>query len=284
MQYETLITPSGLNRTLGDENWAVIDCRFSLGNPEFGRAGYLRGHIAGAVYAHLEKDLSGPIVPGRSGRHPLPAVEAFVETLSRWGIDSDVQVVVYDDAGGAIAARLWWMLTWVGHDAVALLDGGWQAWASLDLAVRSGDESRPRRQFLPSLRPAFLACASEVAALRSDPSCRLLDARSAVRFRGEQEPIDPIAGHIPGAVSAPYEENLGSDGAFLPPDRLRRRFEKVLGNATPENIVCYCGSGVTAAHNLLALAHAGIGRSRLYAGSWSEWITDPKNPVATGTD
>jgi thiosulfate/3-mercaptopyruvate sulfurtransferase len=282
MKYITLIAPSDLNRSLNDENWAVMDCRFSLTRPELGRSDYSRRHIAGAVYAHLEEDLSGPVVSGRTGRHPLPGVEDFGRTLSRWGIDSGVQVVVYDDAGGAIAARLWWMLNWVGHDAVALLDGGWQAWVGQGYPVRSGQEFRHERRFIPNLRPGLVASASEVATLRNDPAYRLLDARSAVRFRGEQEPIDPVAGHIPGAISAPYEENLDRDGVFLPPDTLRSRFERIMGAIDPKNVVCYCGSGVTAAHNLLALTHAGLGGGRLFAGSWSEWITDPKKPVAAG--
>ncbi len=282
MRHETIISPAELDRSLDEKNWAVIDCRFSLADPPRGRADYLRSHIAGAVYAHLEEDLSGAIVRGRTGRHPLPAADVFSRTLSCWGIDAGTQVVVYDDAGGAIAARLWWMLNWVGHDAVALLDGGWQAWTRAGYPVRTGEESRVERPFAAAVRPWLAASAGEVASIRSDPAYRLLDARSGARYRGETEPIDPVAGHIPGATSAPYEDNLDPDGIFLPPGALRRRFEKLLGGVPPGNVVCYCGSGVTAAHDLLAIAHAGFGKSRLYAGSWSEWITDPNRPIARG--
>jgi len=282
MSYTTLVTVPELNLHIADDNWAVVDCRFSLGETERGRRDYLQAHIPKAVYAHLNEDLSGTIITGKTGRHPLPSVTSFAETLANWGIASGIQVVVYDDAGGAIAARLWWMLNWVGHEEVALLDGGWQAWQSRGLPVASGREYRPRKRFEAHARPEATVDAGRVEEIRNDPHHLLLDARSVVRFRGEVEPIDPVAGHIPGAVSAPYQENLTPEGTFLPPETLRRHFENLLKAVPSENVICYCGSGVTAAHNLLALAHAGLGRGRLYAGSWSEWITFPGRPVAKG--
>jgi thiosulfate/3-mercaptopyruvate sulfurtransferase len=278
--YTTLISAPELNQYLYHPEWVVIDCRFALANTEKGRRDYQQGHIAGAVYAHLDEDLASPVIPGQTGRHPLPAVEKLAETFSRWGIDESVQVVVYDDAGGAMAARLWWMLRWLGHDAAAVLDGGWQQWQSTGYAVRSGMESRAGRVFTPQPRPHLLADITEVLTIRHDPAYRLLDARSADRYRGENETIDPVAGHIPGAVSAPYVENLGVDGRFRPVEELRARYQNLLGDTPSEQTIVYCGSGVTAAHNLLALTHAGLGEGHLYVGSWSEWIIDPERPIA----
>ncbi len=281
--HTTLITPDDLHAHLDDPAWAVVDCRFSLADTERGRRAYGEAHIPGAVYAHLDDDLSGPILPGVTGRHPLPETGAFAQTLSNWGIDAGVQVAAYDDFGGGIAARLWWMLRWMGHDAVAVLDGGFPAWQRLGLPTRPGVETRSPRRFVPQPRPARLVDVETVDARRSDPAYRLVDARAAERYRGEHEPIDPIAGHIPGAVSAPFAGNLDDDGCFLPPDTLRARFETLLGDVPPEHAICYCGSGVTAAHNLLALVHAGLGEALLYPGSWSHWITDPTRPVAVGS-
>ena len=280
--HTTVIAPAALHARLNDPAWAVVDCRFSLADTQRGRRAYAEAHIPGAVYAHLDEDLSGPIRPGITGRHPLPGVGAFAQTLSYWGIDAGVQVVAYDDFGGGIAARLWWMLRWMGHDAVAVLDGGFPAWQRLGLPTRPGDETRPPRRFVPHPRPAWIAEVDTVDARRSDPAYRLVDARAAVRYRGEQEPIDPVAGHIPGAVSAPFAENLDADGCFLPPEALRARFEALLAGVPPERAICYCGSGVTAAHNLLALTHAGLGNALLYPGSWSHWITDQERAVAVG--
>lgn len=284
MALTTLCAPSDLAAHLDDPAWAVVDCRFSLNDVDRGRRDYLAGHVPGAVYAHLDDDLSGPVERGRTGRHPLPDPDAFARTLSRWGIGPGVQVVAYDDAGGAIAARLWWMLRWVGHDAVAVLDGGWPRWVREGHPTRSGTEDRPPRTFEPRLRPDLVADAAEVDRLRQDSTARLLDARAGARFRGEVEPIDPVAGHIPGALSAPHEANLDVTGCFLPAEALRAYYEALRRGAPAERVVSYCGSGVTAAHNLLAMAHAGLEGARLYPGSWSEWITDPARPVATGDD
>lgn len=282
MAFTTLIDPETLQRHLEHPDWVVVDCRFSLSDPAYGCRAYREAHIPGAVYAHLDEDLSGPIVPGRTGRHPLPDPDWLAQKLGAWGIDNRTQVVAYDDAGGAFAARLWWLLGWLGHDAVAVLDGGWSRWVREGRPVRGGIETRPRRTFVPRIRPERVVSADEVLQHLHDPAWRLLDARAPARYRGEQEPIDPVAGHIPGAVNAPFAENLTPDGTFRPPDELRQRFEALLGDVPPERVICYCGSGVTAVHNLLAMAHAGLPGARLYAGSWSEWITDPRRPVARG--
>ncbi len=280
--YTTLIAVDELFAHLNDPNWALVDCRFSLQDTQQGRRAYQLGHIPGAVYAHLDEDLSGPVVPGRTGRHPLPAPEAFAARLGRWGIGNTTQVVAYDDAGGAYAARLWWMLRWLGHEAVAVLDGGWPAWMAAGLPQRSGFETRPPTVFTARLRPELVATADEVMLRRLDPDWRVLDARGADRFRGENETLDPVAGHIPGAVSAPYAGNLAPDGRFHDAAGLRQRYQSLLGAVPAARTICYCGSGVTAAHDVLAILHAGLGEARLYPGSWSEWITDPTRPIATG--
>jgi thiosulfate/3-mercaptopyruvate sulfurtransferase len=280
MVYTTLISTQELLSHLADPNWVIVDCRFVLTNKGQGRQDYQQSHIPGAVYAHLDEDLSGPIIPGQTGRHPLPEVETFAATLSGWGIGNQIQVVAYDNAGGAMAARLWWMLRWLGHEAVAVLDGGWPRWQSGGLPVRDGVETNDPRTFTPHPRPELLLSADEVDKIRTDPAYRLFDARGADRYRGENETLDPVAGHIPGALSLPYAGNLGSDGNFLGVEALKQRFEAALGDTPPEQTVFYCGSGVTAAHNALAMAYAGLGEARLYPGSWSEWITDPKRPVA----
>ncbi len=283
MPFTTLISDSELNLHINDRNWAVIDCRFSLDDTERGQRDYLEAHIPGAVYAHLDRDLSGTKVPGKTGRHPLPEVPSFAATLSAWGIDSDTQVVAYDDSTGPMAARLWWMLNWMGHGNVALLDGGWRSWQGSRLPLRSGAEYRTVKHFeAHEIQDAYVT-AEQVQRYAGDSRYLILDARSGPRFRGEVEPIDPVAGHIPGAVSVPYEENLTPEGKFLSPEILRRRFEGLMKFVPPENVICYCGSGVTAAHNIVAIAHGGLGMARLYAGSWSEWVADGARPVATGT-
>jgi thiosulfate/3-mercaptopyruvate sulfurtransferase len=282
MGFTLLIDASELKLHLDDKKWAVIDCRFSLDDTERGRRDYLKAHIPGAVYAHLDGDLSAQKIPGKTGRHPLPEVQSFAATLSAWGIDADTQVVVYDDAAGTMAARLWWMLQWVGHADAAVLDGGWMSWTRSGLPARGGPESRASKRFEPRETPGAYITVGRVQEISNDPRYVLLDARSGPRFRGEVEPIDPVAGHIPGALSAPCEDNVTPEGRFHPPDVLRRRFENVVKSVPPENVICYCGSGVTAAHNILAIAHAGLGRARLYAGSWSEWITDAARPIAKG--
>lgn len=281
--YSTLIDPQELLPHLNDPDWAIFDCRFSLANPEKGRSDYLEAHIPGAVYAHLDEDLCGPIIPGVTGRHPLPPVSKFVKTLSRWGIDERVQVIAYDAAGGAMAAaRLWWMLQWLGHPKAAVLNGGWQHWLSGGFPTSRGMENRSPREFHPVIRDELVMDAEEIEVARKEESTRLMDVRTPERFRGENETIDPVAGRIPGAISAPYLENIETDERFLPPEALRARYLGLLGDIPAERAIFYCGSGVTAAQSVLALAHAGLGEAKLYAGSWSDWITDPRRPVTTG--
>ena len=280
MVYQTLISPAELEPRLTEADWVTVDCRFYLADPERGRKNYLESHIAGAVYAHLDEDLSGPIRPGVTGRHPLPAIAKAVETFERLGIGPGTQVVTYDDAGGALAAaRLWWMLRWLGHEAVALLDGGWPRWIAEGRPVQSGAETRKPRAFIPRPRPELVAGATEVAERGHDLSYRLVDVRAAERYRGEKEPIDPVAGHIPGAINVPYSENLTPQGNFRAKEDLQKLYRDQLGDVPADHAIFYCGSGTTAAHSLVALLHAGFGEARLYAGSWSEWITDPKRPT-----
>ncbi len=282
MSYTTLISCADLVPNLGRPGWAVFDCRFDLRAPSRGRESYLEGHITGAIHADLDRDLTGPVVRGVTGRHPLPTIESLTETLSGWGVDRDVQVVAYDDSGGSMAARLWWMLRWLGHDAVAVLDGGWSAWQSFGGPLGVGVESRAPRRFVPRERLDLLVNASQVSNVIGDSAFSLCDSRNRDRYRGENETLDPVAGHIPGAVSVPYGDNLGSDGRFLSSDLLRRRFESEIPGVGQSTVIFYCGSGVTAAHNVLAFTHAGLAGAQLYPGSWSEWITDPRRPVTRG--
>ncbi len=285
MAYTTLITASELAKNLSNPNWAIVDCRFSLDDTARGRRDYIQSHIPGAVYAHLNEDLSRQAIAGKTGRHPLPQQEKFVQTLSNWGIDSETQTVTYDDKGGAMAAaRLWWMLRWVGHKDVAVLNGGWPQWQKNGYRASSSAETRRPRVFTPRIRDDLLFSADDVLNVMDNTHFCLFDSRSADRYRGKNETIDPIAGHIPGALSVPFANNLNSDGIFLSPEELKARFQNLLGDVPSERAVFYCGSGVTATHNLLALAHAGLENARLYAGSWSEWITNPEHPIARSSE
>jgi thiosulfate/3-mercaptopyruvate sulfurtransferase len=282
--FTTLIETADVAAHLGDPDWAIIDCRFFLNHPELGRKQYLDAHIPGAVYADLDEDLSGPVTKGVTSRHPLPDIDLFAAKLGRWGIDEDVQVVVYDGSGGMIAGRLWWMLKWLGHERVAVLNGDFRAWFHEDRPTVSGEEHRPARTFTARLHPELLIDANEIMAHLHDPEVKILDARGRDRFRGENETMDPKAGHIPGAQPAPYVENIDAQGRFLTPQQLADRYQELLGDAPAEQAVVYCGSGVSAAHHALAMAHIGLGMPRLYAGSWSEWITNPARPIATGDE
>jgi thiosulfate/3-mercaptopyruvate sulfurtransferase len=284
MKFTTLIDAPTAMEHLGSSDWIFVDCRFALSDPEQGFRDYQAKHIKGAVYAHLNKDLSGPIVPGKTGRHPLPDTTAVVQTFSRMGIDSKCQVVAYDDAGGYMAAaRLWWLLQWAGHEAVAVLNGGFQEWQRLSYPTAGGAETRPSRTFMAAFKHAMVVDAEKIASVRHDTSYRIVDSRTRDRYRGENETIDPIPGHIPGALNAPFMENLDEAGRFMPADFLMKRFDVVSGK-TPARTIFYCGSGVTAAHNVLAFAFARKEMPGLYVGSWSEWITDPTRPISTGSE
>ncbi len=281
LTFTTLLTPTELAHPLTDSQWAIVDCRFDLAKPDWGEAHYRASHIPGAVYAHLDRDLSGPKT-GTNGRHPLPDMNQFRIRLGQWGIDSHTQVVVYDQHNGMWASRLWWLLKYLGHEAVAVLEGGFAQWLKENQPTQAGDERRPPATFVGEPREALRVTAAVVEQLRANPAYRLIDSRAPERYRGEVESLDPVAGHIPGAVNLFHLSNVNPDGTFLAPDVLRARFAALLGETPPANAITYCGSGVTAAHNLLAMEVAGLTGARLYAGSWSEWCSDPARPTATG--
>ena len=286
MTFTTLISAAMLRDLMGKPEIAIIDCRFDLMNPDGGRRAYLEGHIPGARYADLNKDLSAPIT-ATSGRHPLPTPSDFAGTLVRLGVGRATQVVAYDDSGGAFAARLWWMLRWVGHPAAAVLDGGIKAWVSEGGTLLSGEENPlPAAKVGPHVSAQADAAAvigtADLEQRLADPAFLLIDARAGERFAGTVEPIDTVGGHIKGAVNHPFSANLGTDGRFLPAQVLRQAWERRLAGRSPMQVAAMCGSGVTACHNLLSLEVAGLRGAKLYAGSWSEWIRDPRRPIAQG--
>jgi thiosulfate/3-mercaptopyruvate sulfurtransferase len=296
MSQTTLITPRQLAARLEDRDLAVIDCRFDLGRPGWGREAYASARIPLALYAHLDHDLSGKITAS-TGRHPLPPVDEMAVRLGEWGIDAQVQVVAYDQGSGAYAARLWWLLRWLGHPRVAVLDGGMAAWQEERLPLETtrradsraqAQPGRPARRFEPRPEAEMVVSTTELEELVASRQIAgadvvLVDARSADRFAGRNETIDPVAGHIPGARNHPFTENVDTAGRFIDRATLRERFAKTLEGVAPDAAICMCGSGVTACHNLLAMEVAGLQGARLYAGSWSEWIRDPKRPITTGT-
>ncbi len=281
--FTTLIEPSELARHTADGNWAVVDCRFDLARPDWGANAYAHGHIPGALYANLDGDLSGPVTP-TSGRHPLPPADEFAAKLGAWGIDDEVQVIAYDQGNGAYAARLWWLLRWAGHGAVAVLNGGFAAWQRAGLPVSQQSGVRQPRRFVPGPSGSAVVSTPELESLRASGQLEgartLIDARSADRFAGRNETIDPVAGHVPGARNHPFAGNLDPQGRFLPPAALRERWLETLRGQEPSRVIAMCGSGVTACHNLLSLEIAGLPGAQLYAGSWSEWIRDATRPVA----
>lgn len=282
MYYTTLVSTDDLARHLDDPHWVVIDCRFTLTDPEGGRQTYQKGHIPGAIYAHLDDDMAAPIGPG-TGRHPLPDVDALAEKLCNWGIGVNKQIVVYDDSFGSMAVRLWWLLRWLGHPGVALLDGGYPKWMREKRPVSQEEPTAMTRATCAKLpEPSLWVDADEVLRASQTGDKLILDARPERRFSGEYEPLDPIAGHVPGAVNWNFEENLDIDGTFMPPEALRENYQALLKGRAPYEVIHMCGSGVTACHNILAMEVAGLSGSRLYVGSWSEWITDPSRPIATG--
>jgi len=281
MTTRTLIEAGQLASLLGDPRLRIFDCRFDLARPSYGRAAYLDAHLPGAVYADLNADLSGPAT-ATSGRHPLPSPSGFEARLRAWGVDAGSLVVAYDDGNGAYASRLWWMMRWLGHDDVAVLDGGMQRWRQLGLPLDALVPAPGPGNFRARPRAAMAVPADQVLAAAKDPATRLLDARAPERYRGDVEPIDKVAGHIPGARNHPFGISLDPQGRFLPPEALREAFAASLDGVPPESAIAYCGSGVTACHLLLALEHAGLAGARLYPGSWSEWSSDPSRPVATG--
>ena len=283
MPIAQLISPQALKERQEQPGLIILDCRFALEDPDYGRCSYAEGHIEGAQYADLERDLSGPVTKGVTGRHPLPDAQALLEQLRSWGINEDSDVVLYDDGPGAFAARAWWLLMWLGkRDGVFILDGGLKAWHAAGFPLSIDDVSRPRGAFIGKPDNRLLVSAEQLLERLGSPGLTLIDARAEARFRGDVEPIDPVAGHIPGAQCAAFGANLDSNGCFLPVEQLKRRFADQLGDRSPDELVAYCGSGVTACHNLFALALAGYPVGKLYAGSWSEWVNDPQREIATG--
>jgi thiosulfate/3-mercaptopyruvate sulfurtransferase len=284
MHYTTLIPAAELAQQLSNPNWIVLDCRHDLANPDAGRAAYDAGHIPNAQFAHLDLDLSDK-KPGPNGkfrgRHPLPARDAFIETLRRWGVNRNSQVIAYDAQGSIFAARLWWMLRWIGHENVAVLDGGLPAWIAQHMQLSSEPASRARGDINAQLSRVATVSADDIVANLSQPSRIVVDARAPDRFRGENETLDAVGGHIPAAKNRFFKDNLEADGRFKPADRLRADFSALV--TTPEAGIMQCGSGVTACHNLLAMEVAGLPGAALYPGSWSEWCADPARPVATGS-
>lgn len=283
MPIAQLISPEALEQRRSRPGLVILDCRFALEDPDYGQRSYAEGHIAGASFADLERDLSGPVIKGVTGRHPLPEPEALIERLRAWGLDNDSDVVLYDDGPGAYAARAWWLLAWLGkRDGVSILDGGLKAWHAAGLPLSLDPPQHSRGTFTGAPDASLLIDAPALQQRLDESAMTLLDARALPRFKGEVEPIDPVAGHIPGAQCAAFTDNLGADGRFLPTAQLKQRFAEKLGERSPTELVAYCGSGVTACHNLFALCLAGYPLGRLYAGSWSEWINDPQRGVAKG--
>jgi thiosulfate/3-mercaptopyruvate sulfurtransferase len=281
MAFRTLISTSVLAARLNDPAFCVIDCRYKLDDEGWGGREYTIAHIPGAAYAHLGHDLAGPKT-GTNGRHPLPDPHTFAQTLGRLGVTSGTQVVAYDQDNGMYASRLWWLLRWMGHREVAVLDGGLAKWRAEQRPTASGPEQHQAREFAGAANDAMAIDAAHLASLVGATGWRLVDARAPERFRGDSEPIDKVGGHIPGAVNHFFQWNLAEDGTFRSPEQLRERVRESIGDVPADRVVCYCGSGVTACHNLLALEHAGVTGAKLYPGSWSEWSSDPSRAVERG--
>jgi thiosulfate/3-mercaptopyruvate sulfurtransferase len=278
--FSTLIEAGELASHLDDAQWIIFDCRHDLADTEAGRRAYRESHIPGARFAHLDENLAGPIT-GKNGRHPLPDAQTFCDWLGANGMDHAKQAVAYDDAGGIFASRLWWLLRWLGHEAVAVLDGGLQAWQAAGLPLTAATPPVVPAHFAaaPLLTPVDAAW---IASHLQQPQTHIVDARSPDRYRGENDTLDPVGGHIPGAFNRFFKRNLDKSGHFKPAAELHAEFSELLNGAAPQTVVHQCGSGVTACHNLLAMEIAGLHGSRLYPGSWSEWCSDPRRPVARG--
>lgn len=280
MSHGLLVDAATLAAHLDDPAWRIVDVRHQLADVTCGEAAYLAGHIPGAVFMHCDRDLSAPM-NGRNGRHPLPDPQSLVARLGALGIGPETQVVAYDDSQGMIASRLWWLLRWLGHERVAVLDGGFQAWQAAGGQLETAMPKLPVSTFVSALRDLAVD-AEYVSAFLQTSRMHLIDARSPDRFRGENETIDPVGGRIPGACNRFFRDNLQADGRFKPAAELRAEWLAVLADTAPELVVHHCGSGVSACHNVLAMEIAGLPGSRLYGGSWSEWCADPQRPVAVG--
>lgn len=283
MVYKTLISTEELQNQLNRDDTIIVDCRFDLGDPNAGFEAYQTAHIPNAVYAHLDNDLSSPPTDS-TGRHPLPNPDVFKETLSAWGIDAKKQVVVYDQFHGAFAGRLWWMLHYLGHEAVAVLDGGFPKWEKENRPTESGVHQNAPTMFEGNPQAGWTVSVEEVEANIKHPQFKLIDARSPDRFRGENETIDPAGGHIPGAINHFFGNNVDENGVMKSPEALKQQFEALLDQQAPSETVFYCGSGVSACQNLLAMSHAGLEGAKLYVGSWSEWLKEPNRPISTDAE
>ncbi|HOP16211.1 MAG: sulfurtransferase [Chromatiaceae bacterium] len=284
MNFNTLIDCETLAGRLGDPSWCVFDCRFDLADTQRGERAHAATHVPGAFYAHIDRDLSGPITP-QSGRHPLPDPALLCDWLGRHGVGSDTQVVVYDDSGGTMAVRLWWLLRWLGHTRVAVLDGGWPAWKAAAMPVEdTPPQAASATSFAgqPDWKQVVTTATIATQLETRGAAILVMDARTRERFRGDAEPIDPVAGHIPNAINVPLVDNLDRNGRFKDPAALHALYAPALAGRPASDVAAMCGSGVTACLNLLAMEIAGLQGGRLYAGSWSEWIRDPGRPVATG--
>ena len=281
--YDTLIDIHTVNKYLEDPNWLIFDCRFNLSEPDAGRSAYLTGHIPGSYYVHLDEDLTGQIIPGITGRHPLPKPEDFVARLESWGLRNEMQVVIFDQGPGGIAARFWWMLRWINFSNVAVLDGGWSAWEANYSVDQLIPEKRNPEKLDWQLRSDRVVDVNFVDQIKHESEYLLIDSRDQSRYLGIEEPIDPVKGHIPGAVNKPFKENLQTDGYWKSRDALNARFTFPKSFHESKTIF-YCGSGVTACHNILAYKHAGKGDALLYPGSWSHWITNERRSIETRMD
>ncbi|MDH5229570.1 MAG: sulfurtransferase [Gammaproteobacteria bacterium] len=281
MSYRTLISVSDLLAHISDENWLIFDCRFDLSNIDLGEQAYAENHIPGAYYAHLERDLSGEIT-GQSGRHPLPEVQAITQFLTQCGLNQLSQVVLYDGGGGVMASRLWWMLNWLGHENVAVLDGGFNAWQQASAPLSQEVPLAKSGNFQAHVNSELVLTAEQVSQAL-DQDYMLIDARAPERYSGEFEPLDKAAGHIPGAVNLPFMGNLSPNGTLQQSADLKTRFDEFLAGQSHSKVIHMCGSGVSACHNILAMAHAGLNCAKLYVGSWSDWASKPERPIATGT-
>jgi thiosulfate/3-mercaptopyruvate sulfurtransferase len=281
VSYSTLISTEALATHLNDPSWLIADCRYNLKDEEWGRSQYAASHIPGAIFVKLAHDLADERT-GTNGRHPLPAPEVLAATFGRFGIGPDTQVVAYDQDAGPYASRLWWMLRYMGHDKVAVLDGGLAKWIREGRPALPGEERRVPATFVPHPRTEMRVTVEDALSRLGDPDVLFVDARSPERFAGQPDPLDNVPGHIPGARNRFYKDNLAPDGTMRDADALRADFTRVLGDRSADRVVMYCGSGVTACHNLLAMEHAGMHGMKLFAGSWSEWEADPSRPVDKG--
>lgn len=281
MNYQTIISVDELARLIDSDGLSIFDCRFSLKDPQAGLKSYQQGHIPGALFANMDTDLSSAMTPG-SGRHPLPDAEELVDKLGKWGVDNSTQVIVYDDMSGAFAARLWWLLRWLGHKNVAVLDGGLPKWVEAGHRLETETPKVEATNFTASVDNSLHVDIDFVVDALDQNSIALFDARSYERFTGKDQNTDPVPGHVPGAVSMPFAENLTSTGYFRSPEELRERFSSTINRSGDREMIAMCGSGVTACHNLLAMQIAGLEPTRLFVGSWSQWIKSKERPVATG--